>query len=105
VRQIQVYTMFGAAWAGETEVTEISVSTNDGQTWPEAEFISGEAETEEASRSQSDVILTICSWRCSKPIGLRGTKERCLSNCPRYTQQLMRQLPWQRSQPESQWGR
>jgi hypothetical protein len=40
--------MFGAAWAGETEVTEISVSTNDGQTWPEAEFISGEAETEDS---------------------------------------------------------
>ena len=40
--------MFGAAWAGETEVTEISVSTNDGQTWPDAEFISGEAETEDS---------------------------------------------------------
>jgi Neuraminidase (sialidase) len=40
--------MFGAAWAGETEVTEISVSTDGGQTWPEAEFISGEAETEDS---------------------------------------------------------
>jgi DMSO/TMAO reductase YedYZ molybdopterin-dependent catalytic subunit len=32
-------TVFGAAWAGETEVTEIAVSTDDGQTWAEAEFI------------------------------------------------------------------
>jgi Neuraminidase (sialidase) len=43
-----VYTMLGAAWAGETEVSEISVSTDGGQTWPEAEFISGEAETEDS---------------------------------------------------------
>jgi len=35
----QVYTVFGAAWAGETEVTEIAVSTDGGQTWTEAEFL------------------------------------------------------------------
>jgi DMSO/TMAO reductase YedYZ molybdopterin-dependent catalytic subunit len=35
----QVYTVFGAAWAGETEVTEIAVSTDGGQTWAEAEFL------------------------------------------------------------------
>jgi hypothetical protein len=29
----QVYTVFGAAWAGETDVTEISVSTDGGRTW------------------------------------------------------------------------
>ena len=35
----QVYTVSGAAWAGETEVTGIAVSTDGGQTWAEAEFI------------------------------------------------------------------
>src|SRR6266446_4217756 len=35
----QVYTVFGAAWAGETEVTAIAVSTDGGQTWAEAEFL------------------------------------------------------------------
>ena len=35
----QVYTVFGAAWAGETEVAEIAVSTDGGQTWAEAEFL------------------------------------------------------------------
>ncbi len=35
----QIYTVFGAAWAGETEVTEIAVSTDSGQTWVEAEFL------------------------------------------------------------------
>jgi len=35
----QTYTVFGAAWAGETEVTEIAVSTDGGQTWAEAHFL------------------------------------------------------------------
>jgi DMSO/TMAO reductase YedYZ molybdopterin-dependent catalytic subunit len=35
----QVYTVFGAAWAGETEVTEIAVSTDGGRSWAEAEFL------------------------------------------------------------------
>jgi DMSO/TMAO reductase YedYZ molybdopterin-dependent catalytic subunit len=35
----QLYTVCGAAWAGETEVTEISVSTDGGQTWAEAELL------------------------------------------------------------------
>jgi DMSO/TMAO reductase YedYZ molybdopterin-dependent catalytic subunit len=35
----RAYTVFGAAWAGETEVTEIAVSTNGGQTWTEAHFL------------------------------------------------------------------
>jgi DMSO/TMAO reductase YedYZ molybdopterin-dependent catalytic subunit len=35
----QPYTVFGAAWAGETEVTEVSVSTDGGQTWSKAEFL------------------------------------------------------------------
>jgi DMSO/TMAO reductase YedYZ molybdopterin-dependent catalytic subunit len=35
----QVYTVSGAAWAGETEVQGISVSTDGGQTWAEAEFL------------------------------------------------------------------
>jgi DMSO/TMAO reductase YedYZ molybdopterin-dependent catalytic subunit len=34
----QTYTVFGAAWAGETEVTEIAVSTDGGQTWAEGHF-------------------------------------------------------------------
>ncbi|PWT87657.1 MAG: sulfite oxidase [Proteobacteria bacterium] len=35
----QVYRVFGAAWAGETEVTGIAVSTDGGQTWAEGEFL------------------------------------------------------------------
>ena len=35
----QAYTVFGAAWAGETEVIEVLVSTDGGQTWAEAGFI------------------------------------------------------------------
>jgi DMSO/TMAO reductase YedYZ molybdopterin-dependent catalytic subunit len=35
----QLYTVCGAAWAGETEVTEVSVSTDGGQTWAEAELL------------------------------------------------------------------
>jgi DMSO/TMAO reductase YedYZ molybdopterin-dependent catalytic subunit len=35
----RVYTVFGAAWAGETDVTEIAVSTDGGQTWTEAHFL------------------------------------------------------------------
>jgi DMSO/TMAO reductase YedYZ molybdopterin-dependent catalytic subunit len=33
------YTICGAAWAGETDVTEIAVSTDGGQTWSEAKFV------------------------------------------------------------------
>ncbi len=35
----QLYTMTGVAWAGETEVTEIGVSTDGGQTWAQAQFL------------------------------------------------------------------
>jgi DMSO/TMAO reductase YedYZ molybdopterin-dependent catalytic subunit len=35
----QRYTVFGIAWAGETEPKEISVSTDGGQTWADAEFV------------------------------------------------------------------
>src|SRR5713101_1541166 len=35
----QLYTVFGAAWAGETEVTEVSVSTDGGESWGRAEFL------------------------------------------------------------------
>ncbi|MGA6968842.1 MAG: sulfite oxidase [Xanthobacteraceae bacterium] len=35
----RIYTVSGAAWAGETDVTEIAVSTDGGQTWGEAEFL------------------------------------------------------------------
>src|SRR6201988_3137892 len=35
----RVYMVFGAAWAGETEVTEIGVSTDGGKTWSQGEFI------------------------------------------------------------------
>ena len=34
----RVYTIFGAAWAGETDVSEIAVSTDGGGTWVDAEF-------------------------------------------------------------------
>jgi len=35
----RVYTVCGAAWSGDTEVTEIAVSTDGGRTWAEAEFM------------------------------------------------------------------
>ncbi len=35
----EVYTVCGAAWAGETEVSEISVSADGGQTWMQGQFI------------------------------------------------------------------
>jgi DMSO/TMAO reductase YedYZ molybdopterin-dependent catalytic subunit len=35
----QVYTVCGAAWAGETDVTGVAVSTDGGRTWAEAEFV------------------------------------------------------------------
>jgi DMSO/TMAO reductase YedYZ molybdopterin-dependent catalytic subunit len=35
----RIYTISGAAWAGETDVIEIAVSTDGGRTWSEAEFI------------------------------------------------------------------
>jgi DMSO/TMAO reductase YedYZ molybdopterin-dependent catalytic subunit len=35
----RVYTVSGAAWAGETEVTGVAVSTDGGRTWAEAEFL------------------------------------------------------------------
>jgi DMSO/TMAO reductase YedYZ molybdopterin-dependent catalytic subunit len=35
----RIYTVHGAAWAGETEVTEIAVSTDGGLTWAEAQFL------------------------------------------------------------------
>jgi DMSO/TMAO reductase YedYZ molybdopterin-dependent catalytic subunit len=35
----RIYTVFGAAWAGETDVAEITVSTDGGRTWVEAEFL------------------------------------------------------------------
>jgi Mo-co oxidoreductase dimerisation domain len=34
-----IYTVCGAAWAGETDVTEIAVSTDGGRTWNEAKFL------------------------------------------------------------------
>jgi DMSO/TMAO reductase YedYZ molybdopterin-dependent catalytic subunit len=35
----RIYTISGAAWAGETDVAGISVSTDGGQTWSGAEFL------------------------------------------------------------------
>jgi DMSO/TMAO reductase YedYZ molybdopterin-dependent catalytic subunit len=35
----RVCTISGAAWAGQTAVTEIAVSTDGGQSWAEAEFV------------------------------------------------------------------
>jgi DMSO/TMAO reductase YedYZ molybdopterin-dependent catalytic subunit len=35
----QIYTVSGAAWAGETEVNDIAVSTDGGQSWAAAEFL------------------------------------------------------------------
>jgi DMSO/TMAO reductase YedYZ molybdopterin-dependent catalytic subunit len=35
----RVYTVFGAAWAGETDVSEIAVSTDGGDSWAKAEFL------------------------------------------------------------------
>ena len=35
----QIYTVSGAAWSGETDVTEIAVSTDGGRTWAPAAFL------------------------------------------------------------------
>jgi DMSO/TMAO reductase YedYZ molybdopterin-dependent catalytic subunit len=35
----RIYTVCGAAWAGETDVSEIAVSADGGQTWANAEFL------------------------------------------------------------------
>jgi len=35
----RIYPVFGAAWAGETDVIEIAVSTDGGKTWSEAQFL------------------------------------------------------------------
>jgi DMSO/TMAO reductase YedYZ molybdopterin-dependent catalytic subunit len=35
----RVYTISGAAWTGETDVSEIAVSTDGGRTWANAEFL------------------------------------------------------------------
>jgi DMSO/TMAO reductase YedYZ molybdopterin-dependent catalytic subunit len=35
----RIYKVCGAAWAGDTDVTEVAVSTDAGQTWAEAEFL------------------------------------------------------------------
>ena len=35
----QVYQVFGAAWTGESEVTEVALSTDGGRTWIEAKFL------------------------------------------------------------------
>jgi DMSO/TMAO reductase YedYZ molybdopterin-dependent catalytic subunit len=35
----RIYTISGAAWAGETDVAEVAVSTDGGRTWTEAEFV------------------------------------------------------------------
>ena len=35
----RIYTVSGAAWAGETDVIDVMVSTDGGQTWAGAEFI------------------------------------------------------------------
>jgi DMSO/TMAO reductase YedYZ molybdopterin-dependent catalytic subunit len=35
----RIYAVSGAAWAGETKVTRIAVSTDGGRTWAEAEFL------------------------------------------------------------------
>jgi DMSO/TMAO reductase YedYZ molybdopterin-dependent catalytic subunit len=34
-----IYTVYGAAWSGESDVAEIAVSTDGGRTWAEAEFL------------------------------------------------------------------
>ena len=35
----RIYTVFGAAWSGDTDVAGIAVSTDGGLTWAEAEFL------------------------------------------------------------------
>jgi len=33
------YTIFGAAWAGDTDVTEILISLDDGGSWVKGDFV------------------------------------------------------------------
>jgi DMSO/TMAO reductase YedYZ molybdopterin-dependent catalytic subunit len=35
----QAYEVFGAAWTGESEVTEVALSTDDGRTWNKVKFL------------------------------------------------------------------
>jgi DMSO/TMAO reductase YedYZ molybdopterin-dependent catalytic subunit len=35
----RLYTVFGAAWAGEIDVTEVALSTDGGRTWATANFL------------------------------------------------------------------
>jgi DMSO/TMAO reductase YedYZ molybdopterin-dependent catalytic subunit len=35
----RIYTIYGAAWSGETDVAEIAVSTDGGRTWTQADFV------------------------------------------------------------------
>jgi DMSO/TMAO reductase YedYZ molybdopterin-dependent catalytic subunit len=35
----RIYTIYGAAWTGETDVTDVAVSTDGGRTWADAEFL------------------------------------------------------------------
>src|SRR5260370_24421326 len=35
----RISTLTGAAWAGDTDVVEIAVSTDGGRTWAQAEFL------------------------------------------------------------------
>src|SRR5258705_1123176 len=35
----RIYTVSGAAWAGETDVTEVAMRTDGGRSWAEAEFL------------------------------------------------------------------
>jgi DMSO/TMAO reductase YedYZ molybdopterin-dependent catalytic subunit len=56
----QAYTVLGAAWTGETEVTAVEVSTDGGETWAHAQFL--DAARPHAWRRWK------CEWRTpSKP--------------------------------------
>jgi DMSO/TMAO reductase YedYZ molybdopterin-dependent catalytic subunit len=68
LRPNQTYTVFGAAWAGETEVTEIAVSTDRGQTWAEAHL----REHRCTSLSEFSMIL---AWFLDLSRSLPATKQ------------------------------
>jgi DMSO/TMAO reductase YedYZ molybdopterin-dependent catalytic subunit len=71
------YTVFGAAWAGETDVIEIALSTDGGHTWNEAQFL--DPVQRHAWRRWT------CEWITPKEPGkYRSTRARpiCLSAGP-----------------------
>jgi len=69
------YVVCGAAWAGETDVIDIAVSTDGGQNWAEAEFL--DPVRRHAWRRWQFNWLTTEKARAIHAAGAREGRERC----------------------------